>query len=163
MNDYSVYQYARENKLLGMSAIKNKEFREFFENIKIKTVVEIGTHKGMSSAHMAKFAKKIFTFDIEDYKEKYKAWDEFGISERIFYQTIENRQDIKKVLDGIKWDFAFIDGSHTWEDARRDWELVNKCGRVLFHDVHKKAFKGVRKFVDSIGAEISGSMAYWQK
>ena len=60
---YDTYKYAKENKLQKASAIQNPEFREFFENVKIKTVVEIGTWKGISAAYMAQFAKTIFTFD----------------------------------------------------------------------------------------------------
>jgi predicted O-methyltransferase YrrM len=158
-----VYEYAKKHKLTGRSAINQEEFREFFKGIKIKTVVEIGTFKGISAAYMKQFCSKVFTFDIEDYPQKYKVWKDLKIDGRIFFSIIENRQQIKEILDKIKWDFAFIDGSHTWEDARMDWELVNKCGKVLFHDVNKKAFAGVRKFVDSIEAKIIGPIAYWTK
>jgi hypothetical protein len=35
---------------------------------------------------------------------------------------------------------------------------------VLFHDVtKKKSFAGVRKFVESIGATVTGNIAYWEK
>lgn len=158
-----LYEYAKKKGLKGRSAINQEEFREFFKNIKIKTVVEIGTLKGISAAYIKQFCSKVFTFDIEDYPEKYKVWEDFGMTSRIFYYTIEDRKDIKAVLDKIKFDFAFIDGSHTWEDARQDFDLVKSCGKVLFHDVNKKAFKGVRKFVEEIGAEIIGPLAYWHK
>lgn len=158
-----VYEYVKKKRLTGKSAINQEEFRDFFKDIKIKTVVEIGTFKGASTAYMKQFCSKVFTFDIEDYPQKYKLWEDLSISKRIFYYTIENRKDIKAILDKIKWDFAFIDGSHTWEDARQDFDLVKKCGKVLFHDVNKKAFKGVRRFVDEIKAEIIGPIAYWHK
>lgn len=171
------YEYAKENKLLGRSAIGNKEFRDFFKNVKIKTVVEIGTLKGISAAYMAGFAKKIFTFDIRDYKDKYKVWKDLGIENRIYYYTIKgkdenfqgkfkpnkSRVDIKDILDKIRFDFAFIDGEHTYEAVKSDFELVKHCGKVLFHDVAKKSFTGVRQFVDEIGAEVTGNIAYWHK
>ena len=158
-----VYEYAKKKRLTGRSAINQAEFRDFFKDIKIKTVVEIGTHKGISAAYMKQFCSKVFTFDVEDYPQKYKAWEDLGVSNRIFYYTINNRQDIKNILAKIKFDFAFIDGSHTWEDVRQDFDLVKHCGKVLFHDVNKKAFKGVRMFVDSIGARCDGPIAYWHK
>jgi len=172
-----IYEYAKENKLLSRSAVGGNEFREFFKNIKIKTVVEIGTYKGISSAYMAQFAKKVFTFDIRDYKEKYKLWQELGIENKIFYYTIKgknenfegkfqsskNKVNIEDVINSIRFDFAFIDGEHTYEDVKRDFELVKHCGKVLFHDVAKKSFTGVRKFVDEIGAEVTGNIGYWHK
>ena len=157
-----VYEYAKNKKITGHSAINQEEFRDFFKDIKIKTVVEIGTYRGVSAAYMKQFCSKVFTFDIEDYPQKYKLWEDLGIKSRIFYYTIENRQQIKEILDKIKWDFAFIDGSHTWEDVRMDFDLVKPCGKVLFHDINKKTFKSVKMFVDSIEAKIIGPIAYWE-
>ncbi|GAH50519.1 unnamed protein product [marine sediment metagenome] len=80
-----VYKYAVKNKLTTASAIKHKEFKEFFKTIKIGIAVEIGTDKGMSAAYIAQFAKKVFTFDIIDREVKYKAWKDLGVENRIFY------------------------------------------------------------------------------
>jgi len=159
----NVYKYAKDNKLLTQSAIKEKEFREFFEHVKIKTVVEIGTHQGISAAHMTNFAKNIFTFDVKNYRKKYKAWKDLGVKEKIHYMTVKNRDDIKEVLGGIKWDFAFVDGKHIYEEVKADFEMVKSCGKVLLHDANKKKFPGVKKFAKEIGAEIIGNIAYWHK
>jgi len=160
----NVYEYAKENNLLKGSAIQNPEFREFFNKIKIKTVVEIGTFRGISSAYMAQFAKTIFTFDIVNYKVKYKVWEDLGLIKRIHYYTVKNSSEIRQVLDKIKFDFAFIDDDHQYETVKENFKLVSSCGKVLFHDVAKlKKFAGVRKFVDEIGAEIIGNIGYWHR
>jgi len=161
---YDTYKYAKENKLLKGSAIQNPEFREFFKNIKIKTVVEIGTFRGISSAYMAQFAKTIFTFDIEDFPEKYKVWEDLEIKERINFYLIKNSKDIRQILSKIKFDFAFIDDDHIYETIKEHFSLVSQCGKVLLHDVAKlKKFPGVKKFCDEIKAETIGNIAYWQK
>ncbi|MHA1302186.1 MAG: class I SAM-dependent methyltransferase [Candidatus Heimdallarchaeaceae archaeon] len=157
-----VYNYAKENDLFVQSAIKEKEFREFFKTINIKTVVEIGTYRGVSAAYIAQFAKKVFTFDIVDWEEKYRVWYELGVGDRIRYFTIKDREDIRKVLGGIDFDFAFIDGKHTYEDVKADFELLKRCGRVLFHDVAKRKNYGLRRFVKRIEAKIEGNIAYWE-
>ena len=159
-----VYEYAKENNLLKGSAIQNPEFREFFKSIKIKTVVEIGTFRGISSAYMAQFAKTIFTFDIVNYKVKYKVWEDLGLTNKIHYYTVKNSNEIKQVLDKIKFDFAFIDDDHQYETVKENFKLVSNCGKVLLHDTAKlKKFAGVRKFADEIGAEIIGNIGYWHK
>jgi predicted O-methyltransferase YrrM len=161
---YDTYKYAKENKLLKGSAIQNPEFREFFESVKIKTVVEIGTFRGISAAYMAQFAKTIFTFDIEDLKEKYKVWDDLGITERVHYCTVKSSKEIRQVLSNIKFDFAFIDDDHLYETIKENFDLVCSCGKVLLHDVAKiKKFPGAKKFADEIGAKITGNIAYWIK
>ncbi len=158
---HTIYKYAKENKLLLQSAIKDSEFREFFKNIKIKIIVEIGTFQGVSTAYMARFAENIFTFDIEDYPKKYKIWKDFKIINKIHYFTIKNRKEIKNILKNIKFDFAFIDGNHSYKNVKADFELVKHCGKVLFHDTNYPEQPDVKKFVEEIGAKIIGNIAYW--
>ncbi len=178
----AVYEYAKINGLLLHSAVKEKEFREFFENIRINTAVEIGTYKGVSTAYIAKFANRVFTFDIADYPEKYKVWKDLGVENKIYFYVIkgkdanfqgkfkpnENRVDIKNILDTIEFDFAFIDGEHNYEAVKKDFEMVKKCGRVLLHDANhpllgkQEGYKGINKFANEIGAEFIGNMAYWR-
>ena len=161
--NYNILEYAKENKLLAQTAVKNEEFLDFFGKFPIKTVVEIGTHKGLSAAYMAQFAKKIFTFDVKDYVEKYKVWSDFKVEEKIRYFTVSGREEISEILKDIKFDFCFIDGLHKYDEVRADFEMVKKCGKVLFHDSAKRKVYGVRKFVDEIGAVITGNIAYWSK
>ncbi len=46
---------------------------------------------------------------------------------------------VKEILGGRKLDFLFIDGDHTYEGVRRDFEmyfpLVRKGGIIAFHDI----------------------------
>ena len=164
MKGYDVYIYAKDNKLLKGSAIQNPEFRHFFEKLKIKTVVEIGTFKGISAAYMAGFAKTIFTFDIKDYPEKYKVWQDLKVADRIHYHTVKDSMQIRKILSRIKFDFAFLDDDHLYDTVKQNFSLVSGCGKVLLHDVAKlKKFPGVKKFADEIGALVTENIAYWQK
>jgi predicted O-methyltransferase YrrM len=48
-------------------------------------------------------------------------------------------KQVERIFGDTKVDFLFIDGDHTYEGVRRDWEmyspLVRKGGLVAFHDV----------------------------
>ncbi len=65
--------------------------------------------------------------------------------------------EVKKVLSGLKLDFLFIDGDHTYEGVKKDFEmyspLVRKGGIVAFHDIAKHPEKSkceVNKFWEEI-------------
>lgn len=174
-----VYEYAMKNNVAKYSAIGNPEFREFFKNAKIDTIVEIGTFRGISTAYMAQFIKKVYTFDVIDYSEKYKIWDDIGVRNRITFYLIKGRDgnviknhegefpanpkavDIKPILDSIKFDCAFVDGRHSKRDVKADFELVKRCGRVLFHDVAPKS-SPIHKFALDMKLKITGNIGYWE-
>lgn len=69
-------------------------------------------------------------------------------------ETIEN---LKKLLNGRKIDFLFIDGDHTYEGVKNDFEnyysLINSGGIIAFHDIvnniHDTSF-GTHKFWEEI-------------
>jgi predicted O-methyltransferase YrrM len=46
---------------------------------------------------------------------------------------------IRRILDGNSLDFLFIDGDHTYEGVRKDFEmygkLVRRGGIIAFHDI----------------------------
>ena len=52
-------------------------------------------------------------------------------------------QKVKEILRGNALDFVFIDGDHTYEGVKRDFELysplVRKGGIVAFHDIRYRA------------------------
>jgi predicted O-methyltransferase YrrM len=51
----------------------------------------------------------------------------------------ETLEKVKQIFGGAEIDFLFIDGDHTYEGVKQDWEmysgLVRKGGIVAFHDV----------------------------
>jgi predicted O-methyltransferase YrrM len=69
----------------------------------------------------------------------------------------ETVSKLQEALKGDKIDFLFIDGDHTYEGVKRDFEiyspLVKKGGLVVFHDVaHHDPASGC--FVDQFWNEI---------
>jgi predicted O-methyltransferase YrrM len=66
-------------------------------------------------------------------------------------------EEVERILGGEKVDFLFIDGDHTYEGVKRDFEiyspLVRKGGIVAFHDIvpgHPKHVGGVPRFWNEI-------------
>jgi predicted O-methyltransferase YrrM len=48
-------------------------------------------------------------------------------------------KEVERILGGEKVDFLFVDGDHTYEGVKRDFEmyspLVRKGGIIAFHDI----------------------------
>jgi cephalosporin hydroxylase len=65
---------------------------------------------------------------------------------------------VKAILDGREIDFLFIDGDHTYEGVKRDFEmyspLVKKGGAIALHDIIQSKYKGSK--VDKFWNEIQG-------
>jgi len=148
----------KEPYIYPMSAIRDEEIFKYFMDKYIKrvhTIIETGTYCGTSSVFLSTYANIVHTFDIVDYKEKYKVWDYFKInqSERsIIFHLIKNddeKQDQIKDLEKI--DFAFIDGRHHG-GVDIDFNIIKPyCNKFIFHDYcPSKARKGGKGLYDYV-------------
>lgn len=71
------------------------------------------------------------------------------------------RQRARSLNDGENFAFAFIDGDHTYEGVREDWEWAKReCRIVAFHDIHSThTCPGVVKFWE----ELSRDFRQWDR
>jgi len=105
-----------------------------------RTALEIGTYRGVSTAEMAQHCEHVITIDLKHGKleqsgdrfDRRGFWDSLGIR-NITMLLVEDDAEKKALVDVMLFDFAFIDGAHD-ETVRDDFNLVKRCGRVLFHD-----------------------------
>ena len=157
--------------LLAYSAVRADDIlSEFLEKLEPKPegIIEIGTWQGIATVVLASGGKIVYTYDIA-YRDAEYIWNLFGVRNKIrccIAPQWQIDEDIKIVAkeSKINFDFAFIDGNHTDKDVRHDFELVKKCGRILFHNAN---FRQIHKFVvDELNAKIidegRGWYAYWE-
>lgn len=105
------------------------------------TVLEIGTYKGVSSAVLARLCKYVHTIDLRygkieknlDVWYRREFWKSLDVNNISFYQVDDNEEKAS-IIRTLNFDLAFIDGGHTRDEVRLDFELTKHCGRVLFHD-----------------------------
>lgn len=143
--------------VLQRSAMRIREgagaFERFMHGQGIRTAVEIGTFRGVSSAVMSQHCERLVTYDLidgmlenaarlnrgKDVKQAYDDFDRRAFWNALGCHNIELvlvKDDAAKArsLESLDFDFAFVDGAHD-ERVAFDFNLVKKCGRVLFHDV----------------------------
>jgi predicted O-methyltransferase YrrM len=128
---------------------------EKIQSINPEIIVEIGTNKGGTLALYANIAPstaEITSIDLHqgEFGGGYPAW------KIPFYQAFkrgnqkinliradshkkETLDQLKTILAGKSIDYLFIDGDHTYEGVKMDFEmyspLVRKGGLIAFHDV----------------------------
>jgi len=156
------------------SAVNEFDFlAQFMQSINPEPVdvIEIGTFLGIGTTLLASYSRTVFTFDIM-YRNSHPIWDVFGVVNRINCYT-GNQEFIDKVIrdlqhfEQFKFNLAVIDGEHKRKNVEHDFELVNFCGRVLFHDVN---IPEIREFViEEIGGKIlnedtdePAKFGYWE-
>lgn len=147
-------------------AMYERTFRDRLKGYRIKHALEIGTWRGVSSAILAHYADKVTTVDIRYYDEAPRVWMWAGVFDKMKYLVVPDNETKAAAIKDLDFDFAFIDGMHTYDDVAFDFELVKKCGRVLFHDYCDKC-PGIVEFVDKLSevtiseVTIAEPFAYW--
>jgi hypothetical protein len=97
-----------------------------------KLCFEIGTWNGLTAAVLSRHFDQVVTVDIAHNELKHTIIKRLGI-QNIQFVDIGDNYDKWKVAEELDFDFAFLDGNHA-DDTAADWEIVKRCGRVLFHE-----------------------------
>ena len=133
------------------------------DRIKPRVVLEIGTANGGTLFLFSRVASEdatIISIDLPGgrFGGGYRKWREplyrsFALlSQKIYLlrgdsHKTETLEQVELVLQGRKVDFLFIDGDHTYEGVKRDFEmyspLVGQGGMIAFHDIVSGPVKNV--------------------
>lgn len=164
---------------------KRDEFKGLLALLKsngpLETIVEIGTARGGTFFAWCKLASptaRIVSIDLPEgeFGGGYAESDLPRMSSyarpgqethflRLNSHATETRQKLEAALDGRAIDFLMIDGDHTYEGVRADFEmyspLVRLGGLVAFHDIlfHDQLTKCQ---VERYWNEIRGRFESWE-
>jgi len=119
--------------------------------------LEIGTWRGESIANVASNAKYCVSVSLSDEQIKKQGWtDDYIKTSRVFSKTIKNVHHVhgnSQTFDfkglGRKFDIIFIDGSHSYDDVKKDSEnafrlLKNEKSIIVWHDYCRSPERGIR-------------------
>jgi predicted O-methyltransferase YrrM len=147
------------NGLIRPMQIKEEfvELLKIFQELDPKYILEIGTANGGTLFCFCKLSQNdatIISIDLPEgpfgggYPEwKIPIYQAFVKENQKLYllrkdsHQEETLEEVKKILNGNQLDFLFIDGDHSYEGVKKDFEmyspLVKKGGIVAFHDIVK--------------------------
>ena len=148
------------------------EFEAFLKRIGAGggTCLEIGTYNGITAVVLSQFFDKVVcvSLDAPDLKRgiiKQQIVDHLGIKNIKFIDVDSNEQKAE-VIRGLTFDFCYQDGDHT-HDTYTDFELVKRCGRVLFHEawaIQPPVWNLVHSLPDdAVTWADYDCFAYWQR
>jgi O-methyltransferase len=101
--------------------------------IKPAHALEVGTHRGGSSAMFAMSAPRVTTIDNEVYPLADEVWAFLGVADRIERRIVASESEKHALIADLDFDFALLDaakGTH----GERDFDALKRCGCVLLRD-----------------------------
>ena len=131
------------------------EMLRILDEIRPKVVIEIGTARGATLFLFSRVASEdatIISIDLPSGKFgggylrwKIPLYKSFRLPRQKLHliradsHSQETLEKVKLILSGREVDFLFIDGDHTYEGVKRDFEMYNPLvkeeGIIAFHDI----------------------------
>jgi FkbM family methyltransferase len=151
--------YSYKNYKLTQLPSEIKSFCEFYNTLNCKNILEIGSLYGGTFFLLCKLSNlkgKKISIDYPFYgeqseqmkfrktKEKMKSFAEDVHLIEADSHDLLSLEKLKEILNGEKLDFIFIDGDHSYEGVKKDFEmyasLLKDGGYVAFHDINDTTF-----------------------
>jgi autotransporter strand-loop-strand O-heptosyltransferase len=166
---YNLGMVQNHKEILGAS--------EFFKFLEVENFMEIGTDQGGTFAIWSKLSrskkgKRIsvdlphgeFGRDSYDVNKRDRYLKSLGENVTMFHGSSHDesmKSLVENELNGILVDFLFIDGDHTYEGVKQDFEMykefVKPGGWIGFHDIKDTEFhRNANCRVDILWNELEG-------
>lgn len=140
-----------DNRTIYKTVCAEERLYNMLRDRNIHSCLEIGTYLGMMALLLARLIPKITTIDTCPRTDPYALWNAFGVTGRIDYFAFCDADDIPEFVGETDFDLAYIDGDHSYEGVKRDFEMTRRFGRVLFHDYFHK--DEIKRFIDTLPSE----------
>ncbi|WP_432409993.1 class I SAM-dependent methyltransferase [Rasiella sp. SM2506] len=159
-----------------------KSFADYIKSHEPKVVVEIGTKKGGSFFIWARYLKPNHLVSVDlpggihggGFPKQKIPFMKYFLSDRKKSKVSiilgdshsdDTFQKLKKILNGEKIDFLFIDGDHRYEGVKSDFEmykpLVRPGGLIGFHDIVDTEYHHkLDCYVDKLWNEVKEDYKY---
>lgn len=125
---------------IEQNAYELLKFTEFIREKKIQTYLEIGLAQGLTAGYMQDLGLDVTGITIDPYLLQR---EDFAV----IIGDSHDPETVAKVADR-RFDLVFIDGDHSYESVKQDYENYGKLGKfVAFHDIAGlRNCEGVKRF-----------------
>jgi predicted O-methyltransferase YrrM len=161
-----LYKFADRN--LGISQLPDEvlAFHAFLRTMSPRVALEIGTYSGGHVCMLSRTLPTLTALIGVDLHVRHKALIRrlapAGLNVQLLdgdSHSLPTRQEIEHALDGRRMDVLFIDGDHSYEGVRTDYEtygdLVRDGGVIAFHDiVEDYEHRFGRKHMGNVAGEV---------
>lgn len=163
---HSDHQLVEVFKKFGIGVFRRSSVLEGFDDFlnknefQGKRCIEIGTCKGLTALILAGRFEEVVSIDIAPDDDKHAITAHLGI-ENIRFVDVKDNAEKARLIAGLEFDAAYVDGDHA-RDTQSDFDLVKRCGRVLFHE-YWEAQPAVINLVNSLSGRVvtKGKLALW--
>lgn len=130
-----------------------------------KKCVEIGTCNGLTALVLSRYFNNVVTIDVVPNDVKVRVAAHAGVGNVMFYD-VRNNAEKARLIKELDFDAAYADGDHA-RDTDSDFALVERCGKVLFHE-HWEAQPSVINLISRLRAaggtiRTKGKWAIWTR
>lgn len=166
-------------RVLRRSALRlnggEETLRRVLDGAGVRTALEIGTYRGCTAAALAQWCGRVVTIDLVRGQfdkeneangfDRQEFWQSLGIRNVVMH-LVKDDAEKEDLVQGLDFDFAFVDGGHDDLSVARDFALTRRCGRVLFHDyvAPPHRMNGVTRLVSGLPKDqvrLMGEFALW--
>ena len=146
-------KFAKLTKLIPSHQRKNEfcSFLDFLNKRKVNVIVEIGTADSGTHLLLSELVysqKTMIAIDLEIRNRKSLSVINSNEDKRLFIRGSSHSEGTHSQLSSLlkkkKIDLLFIDGDHSYEGVKKDFELykssVSKNGIIAFHDIVPDSF-----------------------
>lgn len=153
-----LYPYTGKGLLLWQYPNQLSKLLVYLAGIRdVKSYMEIGVRFGGNMLLLKRFLEGAYGHEIEvtgvDPRPNKKLKRIAGEEQIIYYNLRSTSQRFKKIIQNKQYDIVFIDGDHSYEVCKQDFELFkDKARYIILHDIISDVCPGVVKVWNEIKA-----------